>query len=164
MKDLLDKLSSYNIFNYLFPGIVFVVVLQKITSYSLLQKDIVIGVFVYYFVGLVISRIGSLCIEPILKKLTFLKFIEYSEFISASKVDQKIDLLSEVNNMYRTICSMFLMLLVIKSYENAESYYPLLKNLAPILLALILFVIFLFSYRKQTNYITKRVKSAKLKE
>ena len=25
MKDLLDKLSSYNIFNYLFPGIIFVV-------------------------------------------------------------------------------------------------------------------------------------------
>ena len=29
MKDLLDKLSSYNIFNYLLPGVVFVAISHR---------------------------------------------------------------------------------------------------------------------------------------
>ena len=34
MKEILDKLSSYNIFNYLLPGIIFVVLMGKLTHYS----------------------------------------------------------------------------------------------------------------------------------
>ena len=68
MKELIDKLSTYNIFNYLFPGVLFAYILSKVSSYDLIQKDLVTGVFLYYFIGLVISRIGSLFIEPFLKK------------------------------------------------------------------------------------------------
>jgi len=85
MKDLLDKLSSYNIFNYLLPGIIFVVIAEKLTSFSFIQDDIIFGIFLYYFIGLVISRIGSLLIEPSLKKIRFLTFAPYSEFVTASK-------------------------------------------------------------------------------
>jgi len=69
MKDLLDKLSSYDIFNYLLPGVIFAVLAEKLTSFSFIKKDIILGVFLYYFIGLVISRIGSLFIEQFLKKL-----------------------------------------------------------------------------------------------
>ena len=60
MKDILSKLSSYNLFNYLFPGILFVIVIGKVTHYSLIQQDVIIGVFLYYFIGLVVSRFGSI--------------------------------------------------------------------------------------------------------
>jgi hypothetical protein len=56
---------------------VFVVLSEALTQYSLVQDDIVIGVFLYYFVGLVISRFGSLAIEPMLKRVSFLQFAEY---------------------------------------------------------------------------------------
>jgi hypothetical protein len=69
MKDLIEKLSSYNLFNYLFPGVIFAVISEKMTSYSFLQDDIIVGVFVYYFIGLVVSRFGSLFLEPVLKKI-----------------------------------------------------------------------------------------------
>ncbi|MCQ9208569.1 MAG: hypothetical protein NG712_04240, partial [Omnitrophica bacterium] len=68
MKELVQKLSSYNLFNYLFPGIVFVIILKEMTSYSLLQENFITGAFVYYFIGLVVSRFGSLVVEPLLKK------------------------------------------------------------------------------------------------
>jgi hypothetical protein len=90
MKEFLDKLSSYNLFNYLLPGIVFVVLSEALTQYSLVQDDIVIGIFLYYFVGLVISRFGSLAIEPMLKRVSFLQFAEYKEFVAACKEDEKI--------------------------------------------------------------------------
>lgn len=159
MKELLDKISSYNLFNYLFPGVLFVIILKETTSYSFLQENLIVGVFVYYFIGLVISRFGSLIIEPVLRKSSFLKFADYSEFVSASKKDEKIEMLSEVNNMYRTLVSTLFVLLVFNLYDYIESNVPVLKNWNNYILLGLLLVMFLFSYRKQTNYITKRIKA-----
>ncbi|EGR3053215.1 hypothetical protein DMW34_01055, partial [Vibrio parahaemolyticus] len=118
MENLLDKLSSYNLFNYLFPGIVFVAIVDSLTAYSFTQENLVLGIFLYYFIGLIISRIGSICIEPLLKKVGFLKFSEYKDYMAASQKDQLIPVLSEANNMYRTLCSMFLCISLIKLYEH----------------------------------------------
>lgn len=159
MKDLLEKLSSYNLFNYLLPGILFVILAEKITAYSFIQQDIIIGVFLYYFIGLVVSRVGSLTIEPFLKKIKFLKFADYPDFVAASKKDEKLDILSEQNNSYRTICSLFFLLLLLKIFEIIQSWFPALKEWDHFILLILLLVLFLLSYRKQTNYITKRVKA-----
>jgi len=164
MKDLLDKLSSYNIFNYLLPGIVFVALAEKLTSLSLIQKDIVVGVFLYYFIGLVISRIGSLIIEPVLKKVKFITFTSYSDFVSASKKDDKLDILSEVNNMYRTFCSLFLLLIVLKCYDFLSKNYPGISEWSSSIIVIGLLLLFLFAYRKQTKYIAKRVNANLNKE
>jgi hypothetical protein len=124
VKELLEKLSSYNLFNYLLPGIVFVVLAARVTRYSFIQQDIVIGAFVYYFIGLVISRVGSLVIEPLLKRTSFVKFADYSHFVAASKADTRIEVLSEANNSYRTLCATFLVLLLLKGYERITTTYP----------------------------------------
>lgn len=63
--DSSDKISSYNLFNYFLPGVLFAALADTVTSYNFLQSDLVVGVFVYYFFGLVISRFGSLIIEPL---------------------------------------------------------------------------------------------------
>lgn len=156
MKDLLDKLSSYNIFNYLLPGVLTALVLSQLTQVNVLQSDIVVGVFVYYFVGLVVSRVGSLLIEPALKKIGFVKFANYSSYIRASKSDQTIETLSEVNNMYRTLTSMFVCVSVIYSYEYIISKFPAVEGSGTPLLMTALFILFLTSYRKQTAYIKSR--------
>jgi len=154
MKDLLDKISSYNLFNFLFPGAVFIIILEKVSIFDLQQKNIIAGAFLYYFVGLVISRVGSLLIEPLLKKTSFVQFTDYKDFVEASKKDVKIDVLSETNNMFRTLIALFTIVLLIKPYELLYSYSPECGKYTLILLIL---VIFLLSYRKQTDYITKRV-------
>lgn len=160
MKDILSKLSSYNLFNYLFPGILFVIVASKVTHYSLIQQDVVIGVFLYYFIGLVVSRFGSLVIEPILRKTSFLRFADYKDFVAALKKDEKLELLSEVNNTYRTLCSLFTLLLLLKLYEVIETKLPFLAEWNALVLLVLLLVMFLLSYRKQTGYITKRIKAS----
>lgn len=159
MNELLSKLSSYNLFNYLLPGTVFVILSSKVTRYSFVQEDIVIGVFLYYFIGLVVSRFGSLVIEPFLKKLSFLEFSDYRDFVIASRKDEKIELFSEVNNTYRTLCSLFVLLFCLKLHEKIELKYPLLKDWNAIILVVLLLAMFLFSYRKQSNYIIKRIKA-----
>jgi hypothetical protein len=159
MKDLLDKLSSYNIFNYLFPGVLFVIFVDLMTSYHLVQKNIVIGVFLYYFLGSVVSRVGSLVVEPLFRKSNLLDFAPYDDFVAASKLDDKIELLSEVNNMYRTLCALMLSVAVVVLYAHAANYYDQLKTALPWVLIVSLFALYLLSYRKQTAYIVKRVKA-----
>jgi hypothetical protein len=161
MKDLLEKLSSYNIFNYLLPGIVFVALADALTSFHFVQQDIVIGLFVYYFIGLIISRLGSIVIEPILKWSRFVKFAPYADFVSASKEDKSLEVLSEANNMYRTFCSLFLSLILLKIYERLSISFSILGRWATEFLVVAILLLFCFSYRKQTLYITKRIRSIK---
>lgn len=158
MKDLFDKLSSYNLFNYFLPGIIFVAIEKEFTSYDLIQENLIIDIFIYYFIGLIISRFGSLIVEPLLKKISFIKFATYSDFVTASKKDSKIEILSEVNNMYRTFSSTFILLLIIRLYELIEYLYPILREYDSYMLIILLLAIFLYSYRKQTEYITNRIR------
>ena len=157
MKELIDKISSYNLFNILLPGILFVIIIEKFTTYSLIQENIIIGVFLYYFIGLIISRFGSLVIEPLLKLIRFLKFAKYEDYISAEHNDPKIKVLLETNNTYRTIISLIILLLLSKLYEYIESMIPIIKNYNLYFLIVLILIIFLCSYRKQTNYIRRRV-------
>lgn len=161
MKELLEKLSSYNIFNYLLPGIVFVALAEELTSFHFMQQDIIFGVFIYYFIGLVISRIGSVVIEPILKWSRFIHFATYADFLLALKEDKSLEVLSEANNMYRTFCSLFVILIFAKIYERLLIFAPIIRQMTAGFLILGLLTLFLFSYRKQTQYITKRIQCIK---
>jgi hypothetical protein len=159
MNELLTKISSYNLFNYLLPGVLFAIFASETTSYHLLQKDIVTGVFLYYFLGMVVSRFGSLAIGPVLKRLSFVKFADYKAFVVTSKKDPQLEVLSEVNNSYRTLCSLFGLLLVLKLYAKVEERFPFLAHWDATLLMVSLFVMFLFAYRKQTSFVVRRIKA-----
>ena len=159
MKDILQKLSTYNIFNYLLPGIIFVILLRYFTSCNLVIEEVLIGAFLYYFIGMIISRIGSLIVEPLLKKIKLVKFSNYKKFVTASKNDDKIELFSEINNMYRTFLSMLIILLSIVIYESTPKFFELSNTTKSIIGLLSLIFLFLLSYRKQTEYINKRIDS-----
>ena len=159
MKEFLDKLSSYHFFNYLLPGVLFVILVGKFTNYNLYQSDIVLGLFLYYFIGLTISRVGSQVIEPFFKKIGIIVFGDYKEFISASKEDPKLETLSEVNNMYRTLCTLFIVLLGVKLYSFLESAYPMAGEWNPFILVVVFLILFAFSYKKQSSFIADRIKA-----
>lgn len=161
MKDLLDKLSSYNIFNYLLPGVLFAAFADALTTLALVQKDIVVGVFVYYFCGSIVSRVGSLLVEPLLRRIGFLKFAPYEDFVRVAKSDTKLEVLSESNNMYRTFCALMLSVAAVSLYDLAAQSYSLLRTVAPAVCILGVALLYLFAYRKQTDYIAKRIAAQK---
>jgi hypothetical protein len=157
MNDLLEKISSYNIFNFLLPGVVFSVLVSKMSSFNLVQEDVLSGAFVYYFFGAIVSRIGSLVVEPILKATNLVTFAAYRDYVLASKNDSKIEILSETNNMYRTMCALVLCVGVVCTIDAAMAHFDVIASVAPAGGLLFLFAIFAWSYRKQTSYITKRI-------
>lgn len=158
MKDFLEKLSSYNILNLLFPGIIYVLVISNFTTFTLIQTDIIYTLFISYFCGIVISRFGSIFIEPLLKKTNIVKYTNYSEFINASKKDVKIEILSETNNTYRSYTSCCVCVLLTFIYDKIQN--NILKIGADISFSFItisLTILFILSHRKQSKYISDRI-------
>lgn len=160
MSDFIEKISSYNLFNNLFPGVVFCLLADKFFSFSLIQSDIVVGLFFYYFVGLVISRVGSIIVEPLLRKINIIEFAKYSEYVAASKADPKLDTLSEINNMYRTVIALFVALALLAAYRLIEGLWPPLSHFSGYIATILFLAMFVFAYKKQTKYIRDRVLAA----
>lgn len=73
LKQIVGKISSYNIFNNLYPGILFCYVLKIVLDINLLSNNWFENLILFYFAGMVISRIGSVIIEPIMKKIKIKK-------------------------------------------------------------------------------------------
>lgn len=160
MDQLIEKLSSYNIFNYLLPGVLFAIIGTEIASFNFIVEDLVIAAFVYYFYGLIISRVGSLVIEPFLKFIKFLNFSSYPDYIEASKKDSTIEILSEQNNSYRSMAGLFLNLLLLALVDELRNHIDLTLKQIQLISVSALLVLFLASYRKQTKYISDRVLKA----
>ncbi|MBE99131.1 hypothetical protein [Flavobacterium coralii] len=161
MTDILNKISSYNLFNNLLPGILFVILCDYFVGYDLSQENLVIGIFLYYFIGLTISRISSILIEPILKKVNFIKFTNYADFISAQKNDNKIDVLVEVSNKFRSILTMIIVLIAFKFYTSLEYNREISESTEKYFVLILLAIIYLLSFKKQIKYITKRIDTNK---
>jgi hypothetical protein len=161
MNELLKQISSYHLFNYLLPGCLFAVIASRVTHWNFIESQLVLGLFIYYFYGLIISRIGSLIVEPTLKLTQFIQFTSYADYVAACKIDPKIEVLNESNNMYRTLCSTILCLILAPGYERFCRRFDWHFTIDPVLVCL-LCALFLFSYRKQTRYIKQRVEAAKV--
>lgn len=156
---LLDKISAYQVVNYIIPGSVLCVLLKHMVGYDIIAFSMIENVIICYFVGLVNSRLGSLILRPILKKCRLVKDAPYDDFVSVEKYDAKLTMLSDINNVFRSFASVMLVLLIaygIKHIEIIEKYIITNFNWIAILFLLILFV---FSIRKQTKFVKDRVEA-----
>lgn len=164
LAQIVEKISSYNIVNNLYPGILFVYVLKIMFGTNLLSNNWFENLIVFYFVGMVLSRIGSIVIEPVMKKIKIIKYAPYQDYVKASSIDPLVDTLSETNNTYRTLLSTFICAFVYKLGVSINEVC--LKNKITFLqenkdwiLLTVLILLFVFSYVKQTSYVRKRVES-----
>jgi hypothetical protein len=156
VNELLSKLSSYHIFNHLFPGAVFCIVAEHL-SIMPSPSELIKQIFWYYFVGVVVSRVGSAVVEPVLKWLSFVPTGKYSAYLHARELDEKLELMVEVLNTYRTLATTFLMLLfgIVLSWLSGAVGVDAVWRERCVLVAL--FILFLFSFRKQAKYIEGRI-------
>lgn len=87
MEKLLEELGAYELLNNLLPGAIICVLAQWQTGYQLPAINVVGELCVFYFVGLVVGRLGSLVVEPIYRKLGIISKGAYADFIKASQAD-----------------------------------------------------------------------------
>lgn len=155
MEKLIEKVDSYNLFNYLVPGALIYAFFTNILKFGSLE-DIFIRVIVCYALGLVASRVGSIIFEWISKKLGLIVHSDYQLYVSACERDKKIELFVEIANMYRTIYAASIICFIASFIFEESNKYEI--DLAAIRISLVvLAILFFFSYRKQSNYINQRV-------
>lgn len=157
IKLIFDKLSQYNFLTNILPGTVLCIIFKYLVGYNLIPDDYYQAGIVFYFVGMVNSRVGSLIVEPILKAISWVKFAPYSEFLQTEKEDAKLTLLSQENNVFRSYISVMLISIVGYIYKNCTLDLRQFSSDDPLVLIVILLVLFLFAYRKQTSFVKKRV-------
>ena len=121
MESLLERLSSYNILNNLIPGAFFVFFGKLLNVISLPLDGVVERIFVYYFCGMIISRIGSLVIEGIFEKVKWIKYAPKAEYVAAVKKDARIESLLETSNLLYTTERV----IVVGSFATSHHYCPM---------------------------------------
>ena len=92
-----------------------------------------------------------------MKKIKIINEVDHKEFILAEKMDAKLTVLSDMNNSFRSIANAMLILLlayILKHISIIETFVLDNINWISIVSLLILFVL---SYRKQTEYVKERV-------
>lgn len=157
MGKFIEKLDSYELMTSLLPGAFFCISFKSFYGIEFPIENIVEEIVVYYFMGLIINRIGSIIVKPFLLKIKVIKEVAYDEYVNAEKKDSKIKVLMETCNYYRSMLTSCLLLLIMKFVF----WYPLninwfQENWREILL-LGLIALFLATYRKQINFVCKRV-------
>ena len=167
MSEALNKISAYEFFNMLFPGVLLWFYVINLFGVKIAFTDNIISqslslLCITYFVGLIISRVGSLVLEPIAKKMKIVKWHE--DYYLAEKKDEKIKILLRDMNMYRSIMSLSLIALILTLCNfflcgDTECSGFLIRVISIVFI----FALFGMSYRKQSILITKRITESKRK-
>lgn len=161
MSELLSKISSYNLYNYLLVGFVYNLLLCHYTQLGYVDESIFNTLIVCYVMGLFIAKLASLFIEPLLRKLhwgnkKFLKWHNKNEYIEAANNDPMIPCILEEANLCRNFIACFMLFFLSILYEEYLSKYVDRKNVDYLFYAFML-VVFVFSYRKKVAQISNRV-------
>ncbi len=161
MEKIIDKVSNYHIFNYIVPGVLFLLLCKNYLYINLNEEKLIYFFFVAYFVGIIISRISSLITEKIIYFIFKIKKETYEDYIKSSKKDEKIEILMQDGNMYRNLCTMLLIAVIIKIIKLFKLHLLINREITIILTFLLLISIFVSSYIKQIKYIISRIKAKK---
>jgi hypothetical protein len=124
------KVPFYNIVNIFLPGLVlfgsFVLLFlekvktfaQAVTNLGSMGLEVLVTVSLFavaYEIGYIVFRLGSVAIEPILRKM--FGWVEYSNFIAAGKTSEKafekLEMLSREYSYARTQITLFIALAVL---------------------------------------------------
>ena len=158
MEKFLELISRYHFLNFLIPGVLFLFLLDKLGIYSINLNSIVDLLFGGYFSGMVLSRVGSVFIEPLFQRWKIVEYVPYWNYLKAEPKDIKISTLVSDSNMYRTIVAMLLLTIILYVCHLIPAVNVLLHSQWAILSFLVfLLVVFVCAYNKGVSYIRNRV-------
>ena len=161
MERILEKISNYHLFNNLVPGVIFIITSDYILETNIYNDNLLYLFFISYFIGIIISRFGSLVTANILYKFTKEKGESYKNYIISCQKDDKIEVLMQDKNMYRNLCTMLILLLVLKLFSMLKVYFKINNDWMMIIILVILIILFAISFLKQNKYISSRIRANK---
>lgn len=153
LKSLSEKLSAYQLFNFIYPGAVFLGILSYKGVPLGMLKEIWWFLLASYFLGMTISRFGSIVIESICLKFGWIEKYDIKRYADNIAKNSFTAILLELTNIYRTNCSMgiLLFLCTIFKYQQDDKCCMLFVEVLFVLL-------FGISFIKQHHYLEDKLK------
>jgi len=156
IEKIIDRISSYQFFNFFYPGAIFIGVMDYLLKKDLTELSIWYLLLCCYFLGMTFSRIGSLLIECPMIRWHIIEKIDYSKLVKAEKEDSKVMLLLEICNTFRTLSATFFVLTLLMLMEGCLNIELNFSN-KEIALCFFIAVLFLLSFKKQYKYVKSRI-------
>ena len=134
----------YQLVNFFVPAVVFVSILDKYNEFNInfFDKRFFVQIALLYIIGVILCRIGSLIVQPIMEMLRIINMKEYNKYLKYS--DDTIKKMQRTANEYRTYTAMFFLLMLITQNDKT-------------LLYTFLTLLFGVSYKKQLDFIQQRL-------
>ena len=149
INSLFNKLSAYQLLSLMLPGASLLGTLKFIFAIDIkVDENIWWFLLSSYVVGIILSRIGSLLIEELFKKMGFIKGYNVGNYIAKRKEDDMVETLLSFANLYRSFCALSILLIIVtmvKGYGFCDYWHYFL-------LEVLLLLLFAFSFCQQYNY------------
>lgn len=158
---MFDKLDAYNLVANLVPGAALTYALHFSEFPTPSPDDIGAFLLVAFVAGVTANRLGSLILDPLLRKLRFLKLKDYRSFLIREKDDQKLDALVANSGLYRTFFTAGAIYLIALMSSSATAYLTRQGLITAFVIGGM--VVFLFAFKKEDGYIHSRIEAAKNK-
>ena len=148
INSLFNKLSAYQLLSLMLPGASLLGTLKFIFAIDIkVDENIWWFLLSSYVVGIILSRIGSLLIEEVFKKMGFIKGYNVGNYIAKRKEDDMVETLLSFANLYRSFCALSILMIIVtmvKGYGFCDYWHYFL-------LEVLLLLLFAFSFYKQYN-------------
>jgi ABC-type multidrug transport system fused ATPase/permease subunit len=151
------KISFYDLITKLFVGALFTLftlwyfpnIFNEIKTFEELPELILncFWISYLYFIGYLINRIGSLCLEILCEKTKIIKKDNYYKYNELAKTNPKLNILSMEYALSRTLATMFIIILIITICIKIYLIYTIY--------CVIIILVFIFSMKKHSEKINK---------
>lgn len=156
---MFDKLDAYNLVANLVPGAALTYALHYSGFPTPRPDDLGAFLLVAFVAGVTANRLGSLILDPLLRRSKFLRPKDYRSFLMREKGDQKLDALVANSGLYRTFFTAGFIYLV------AVVASPVVASVSGQRLFVVFIIagmmVFLFALRKEDGYIHSRIEADK---
>jgi hypothetical protein len=156
---MFDKLDAYNLVANLVPGAALTYALHFSGLPAPPPDKLGAFLLVAFVAGVTANRLGSLLLDPLLRRLKFLKPKDYHSFLMREKADRKLDALVANSGLYRT----FFMagLIYLAALIAAPVVVHIDSKTLLVTFAIAGMAVFLFAFRKEDSYIHSRIEREK---
>ena len=149
VNSLFNRLSSYQILAILLPGASLLGYMKFYLSIEIkVDENVWWFLLSSYVTGVILSRIGSVVIEGIMKKFSYIKKYDVQRYLIKRKDDDLVETLLSFANLYRSYCAVFLTLPVVSLLKGFRPD----EHCAMYLFYLLLLILFVISFCKQYGY------------
>lgn len=153
LKSLSEKLSAYQLFNFIYPGAVFLGILSYKGVPLGMLKEIWWFLLASYFLGMTISRFGSIVIESICLKFGWIEKYDIKRYADNIAKNSFTAILLELTNIYRTICSMGILLFLCTIFKYQQD-----DKCGMLFIEGLFVLLFGVSFVKQHHYLEEKLK------